>query len=99
MDNLSKTQLTVGGAGYGLAVLLAIFFGSGFPISWPILLSLVTTMLLLIVLIAEVFKNAGYKLLRKQKDLPDKTESTLSASFITTILIVVAWSILFLLNR
>ena len=94
MDELSKSQLVIGGAGYGLAILLAIFTGIDFPISWPILLSFTTTLLLLIFLIATVFKNAGHKLIRKQKDLPDDSESTLSASFITIIMIVVAWFIL-----
>lgn len=98
MDNLSKTQLTIGGAGYGLAILLEIFADNRYwPSPLPFIFAIITTLLLLIVLITEVFRNAGRKLLRRQKNLPDDTKSTLSASIITIIMIVVAWFILFTL--
>ena len=95
MDNLSKTQLVIGGVGYGLAVLVPIFSDDRFlPKLGPFLIGIMTTFLLLIVLIVPVFVRASRKLIRKQKSLPDDSESTLSASFITIIIIVVAWLII-----
>ena len=95
MDNLFKSQLVIGISGYGLAIFLAIITGNDFPISWPILLSFITTLFLLIGLIVTVSKNATRKFIRKQKGLLDDSESTSSSSIVTTIMIVVGWWIIF----